>query len=184
MWWIIIIIIITRIILIPGSHSFLKFLTLHRRNGGLPGKDTGTGQLWSCSPPSKNVNYSETASTGCPFSNCKVIWGIHGDVELHFPCSTWYLTFLLYILVRYWVEHKKRDHISKQPCIILYIKHLTNKKKSTLFTMPFIPGTKYCEWHVSIWLAISKVKLLLFFTLGNMVFVSAGNPYKALQFIE
>lgn len=45
-----IIIIITGIILIPGSHSFLKFLTLHRRNGGLPGKDTGTGQLWSVLP--------------------------------------------------------------------------------------------------------------------------------------
>ena len=137
MWWIIITIIIARIILIPGSHSFLKFLTLHRRNGGLPGKDAGTGQLWSCRPPSKNVNYSETASTGCPFSNCKVIWGIHGDVELHFPCSTWYLTLLLYSLVRYWVEHKERNCISPSNHVLF----------CTLNTLPTRRNQRYAHCH-------------------------------------
>ena len=52
-------------------------------------------------------------------------------------------------------------------------------------TLPFMTLNRASEVPVAGWLRISNMleKLLSFFTCSDTVFLSAGNPYKALQFL-
>lgn len=108
-----------------------------------------------------------------------------GEYMVSWRCGIALLVFsLLTCKILSWTQEEKL-HISKQPCIICKLNTLpTRRNQRCSRCYSFLSLNTVSGMSASAWLAISNIKLSSFFTCGNKVFLSAGIPYKALQFIE
>ena len=102
-----------------------------------------------------------------------------GDLKFLFKCSPHYLMSMHSEHVRYQVEQGKRNSISPSNHVLfcLIYKHLRMHCHS------FTEVNRVSDMSAADWWAQILEKLLYFFRCGDMVFLSGGNPYKALQFI-
>ena len=101
-----------------------------------------------------------------------------GDMEFLFECSTWYLMR---------VEHEKTNSISPSKYYSAYYINTLLTRSCCSFNswlrlenmLPFIHHTKQRKWHVSSWSDIWNTHkiIVIFFTCGDTVFLSSGNPY-------